>query len=188
MNKSPNDGSAIAEIESHRNLIYMLAESQLNKALRSKMDAEDIVQETMHAAYSKFHQIREPNNPAVVKKWLKQILCNVLVDQFRRFHSEKRDVSLEHSIDVNLEHSSAGVEGWIAAGHTSPSMAAARNEELAKLADGLRSLPDDEREVVIQKHINNKSIKEIVDITGRSPASVAGLLRRGLAKLRENIA
>lgn len=186
MNSRQNPCGEIPELEIHRKLIYLLAESQLNPALRKKLDAEDIVQETMLAAYRSFDQVREPHNPAVVKKWLKQILGNILTDLFRRFNSEKRDLNLELSIAANLDQSSAGVDGWIAAGHTSPSMSAARNEEFAKLADGLKLLPDDVRDVVIQKHINNKSIKEIADITGRSIASVAGLLRRGLAKLRES--
>ena len=180
------ESKLILELEVHRQLVYMLAESQLTPALRSKLDAEDIVQDTMQAAYSKFTQLREPNNPAVVKKWLKQILCHVLIDQFRRFSSDKRDLNLEHSIALTLDNSSVGIDGWIASGHTSPSMAAARNEELERLADGLKKLPDDVRNVVIQKHINNKSIGEIAELTGRSPASVAGLLRRGLAKLREH--
>lgn len=186
MNTTRNPTGEIPELEAHRKLIYMLAESQLSHALRSKMDAEDIVQETMHAAYRGFNEVRDSSNPAVVKKWLKQILCNVLTDQFRRFSADKRDINLEQSVSANLDHSSAGVEGWIASGHTSPSMAAVRNEELAKLADGLRQLPDDVREVVVEKHINNKSLKEIAELTGRSTASVAGLLRRGLAKLRES--
>jgi RNA polymerase sigma-70 factor, ECF subfamily len=184
MNATLNEFGEIPELEFHRKLIYMLAESQLTPLLRRKLDADDIVQETMHAAYLNFDQVREPDSPLVVKKWLKQILANVLTDQFRRFNSDKRDVNLELSLAANLDNSSAGVERWIAAGHTSPSMAAARNEDFAKLADGLKLLPEDVRDVIIQKHINNKSIKEIADSIGRSTASVAGLLRRGLATLR----
>ena len=184
MNATQNDFGESPELEFHRKLMYMLAESQLTPLLRKKLDADDIVQETMHAAYRNFDQVREPNSPIVVKKWLKQILANVLTDQFRRFNSDKRDINLELSLAANLDNSSAGVDRWVSAGHTSPSMAAARNEDFAKLADGLKLLPEDVRDVVIQKHINNKSIKEIADGIGRSTASVAGLLRRGLAALR----
>lgn len=185
MTKLPSPDGEIPELETHRKLLYMLAESQLNHVLRSKFDAEDIVQETMQSAYLNFGQVREPKNPAVVKRWLTQILTNVLTDLFRQFNSDKRDIHLERSISASLGNSAAGVEGWIAAGHTSPSMAAARNEELAKLADGLKRLPPDMREVVIEKHINNKTVREIAESTSRTEASVAGLLRRGLAKLRE---
>jgi RNA polymerase sigma-70 factor, ECF subfamily len=183
----PTPDAPIPELEVHRKLIYMIAESQIQASYRSKIDADDLVQETFQAAYASFASVLEPDNPAVVKKWLKTILCNVLTDHIRQFKSQKRDIHLEQSVARDVEQSSAGVEGWIASGHTSPSMAAARNEELARLADGIRALPDDMREVVVQKHINNKSIQEIAEATNRSTASVAGLLRRGLAKLRASL-
>ena len=57
----------IPELEAHRRLVYMLAESQLATNLRSKLDAEDIVQETMLLAYRNFDQLVESNNSAIVK-------------------------------------------------------------------------------------------------------------------------
>ena len=62
--------------------------------------------------------------------------------------------------------------------------AAARNEDLLRLANALLELPDDLREVVILKHLRNVPLQQIADQTERTAASVAGLLRRGLAKLR----
>jgi RNA polymerase sigma-70 factor (ECF subfamily) len=64
-------------------------------------------------------------------------------------------------------------------------MAASKNEQLLLLADALLELPVDQREVVILKHLRNRPLQQIADETGRTTASVAGLLRRGLAQLRQ---
>ncbi|MGE0757839.1 MAG: sigma-70 family RNA polymerase sigma factor [Pirellulaceae bacterium] len=177
--------AVIQRLETHRGYLHLLAESQLDRRLRAKFDADDVVQETMQLAYTKYPQLREPENPAVVKNWLREILCNVLIDHGKRYSADKRNVHLEQSLADQVQRSAEVLDRWLVAEHTSPSMAAARNEEAARLALGVRQLPDDMREVIVQRHLNNKSVAEIAELTGRSPASVAGLLRRGLAKLRD---
>ncbi len=59
------------------------------------------------------------------------------------------------------------------------------NEQLLQLANSLLELPVDQREVVILKHLRDRTLQQIADESGRTVPAVAGLLRRGLAKLRE---
>ena len=84
---------------------------------------------------------------------------------------------------ADIDQSASGLQGWLAADQASPSRAAARNEDLLRLANALLELPDDLREVVVLKHLRNVPLQQIADQTERTVASVAGLLRRGLAKL-----
>ena len=58
-------------------------------------------------------------------------------------------------------------------------------EQLLQLANSLLELPVDQREVVILKHLRDRTLQQIADESGRTVPAVAGLLRRGLAKLRE---
>ena len=58
-------------------------------------------------------------------------------------------------------------------------------ENALRLADALAQLPDLQREAIALKHLEGRSIVEVARLMGHSPASVASLLRRGLAKLRE---
>ena len=51
--------------------------------------------------------------------------------------------------------------------------------------DNLLQLPVDQREVVILKHLRDRTLQQIAGETGRTVPVVAGRLRRGLAKLRE---
>jgi RNA polymerase sigma-70 factor, ECF subfamily len=46
-------------------------------------------------------------------------------------------------------------------------------------------LPEEQRTAVELHHLKDESVTAIAEHLGRSEASVAGLLRRGLKKLRE---
>jgi RNA polymerase sigma-70 factor (ECF subfamily) len=56
------------------------------------------------------------------------------------------------------------------------------------LAEALVQLSDDQRLAVELKHLQGWSVADICKHTGRSEAAVAGLLRRGLKRLRELMA
>ena len=51
----------------------------------------------------------------------------------------------------------------------------------------MTDLPADQREVVLLKHCQGLSLADIASHLGRTPAAVAGLLRRGLQQLRETL-
>jgi RNA polymerase sigma-70 factor (ECF subfamily) len=57
-------------------------------------------------------------------------------------------------------------------------------EALNELAAALAKLPDDQKEAVVLRYLTEISVSEIAAIMGRSEASVAGLVRRGLEAIR----
>ena len=181
MNTSPTNNDLF---EPYRGYLWALAYAQLDRRLQGKLDASDVVQLTLLKAHESLPQLRD-RSPPVVAAWLRAILASELTDAVRHFRRDKRDIARERSIAADIDQSAAGLENWLAADQTSPSVAAARNEELFRLANALLQLPLDQREVVILKHLRDQPLQAIADETGRTTASVAGLLRRGLAKLRE---
>jgi RNA polymerase sigma factor (sigma-70 family) len=58
-------------------------------------------------------------------------------------------------------------------------------EQLASLDAALERLPERQREAVHLKHIRGMKIAEIAKLMECSHASVAGLLRRGTAEVRQ---
>ncbi len=183
----PPKSDDLPALDSYRNLLFLLAQSQLVPALRRKIDPDDLVQEVLTRAVENLAELREQADPLKVKSWLLAIFSNILKDHLKHYTADKRDLYREQSIAASLEQSSLGIDAFLAADKTSPSMAAARNEDIDRLANSLRQLPEEMREVVILKHINGQSIKDIAQTTGRTTASVAGLLRRGLALLRQHL-
>ena len=180
MTPSPLDTDLL---QPYRGYLWTLACAQLDTQLKGKLDASDIVQQTLLRAHAALPGLRD-RSPNVLVAWFRQILTTELADAVRHCHRDKRDVAREQSFSADIDQSAAGFENWLAADQTSPSMAAERNEELLKLADALLQLPEDQREAVILKHLRNIPLQQIAEQTNRTTASVAGLLRRGLAQLR----
>ena len=77
------------------------------------------------------------------------------------------------------------MENWLAGDQTPPADAAIRNEQFLKLADRLAQLPEVQREVLLLRYCEGWSVAAIAEHLGRTRPSVASLLRRGLAQLRD---
>jgi RNA polymerase sigma-70 factor (ECF subfamily) len=60
-----------------------------------------------------------------------------------------------------------------------------RHEDLLRLARALEQLPEDQCTVVELHHLQDRAVADIAATLGRSEAAVAGLLRRGIKRLRE---
>jgi RNA polymerase sigma-70 factor (ECF subfamily) len=97
----------------------------------------------------------------------------------------KRDVARERSLDATLDESSCRLSAWLAAEQSSPSQRAVKGEQLLDLATAVAQLPDDQRDAVVLHHLQGWSLAELAGHLGRSQPAVAGLLHRGLKKLRE---
>ncbi len=139
-----------------------------------------MVQETLlkaHQALARFQWKSEGE----LASWLRTILANTLSDAVRRFQSSYRDVDLERSI----HESSARLDRLLARQDAGPLDVAIRQEELLALANALAALPDDQRLSLEMKHLQGMTVAEVAAQLGRTRPAVAGLLRRGLGRLRE---
>ena len=165
----------------YREYLLLLARVQIEPRMRSKLDPSDVVQETLLKACGALEQFRGETEQQLAA-WLRAILANTLANAVRTIGRRKGD--LERSLDATLEESSVRLAKWLADGELSPQQVAAQNEQLLRLAGALAQLPDDQRTVLELKHLRGQSVAEICEETGRSKASVVGLLFRGMRKLR----
>jgi RNA polymerase sigma-70 factor, ECF subfamily len=173
-------------LERYRNYLHLLARLHLDPRLKSKLDASDMVQQTLleaHQGQSQFRGRSEGERMA----WLRQILARNLSNAVRDFGRAKRDVLRERPLPRSVEESSARLESWLAADQSTPSQRADRNEQALRLADALAALPEAQREAVVLRHWQGWSLADVSRHLGRSPAAVAGLLHRGLKELRAQL-
>jgi RNA polymerase sigma-70 factor (ECF subfamily) len=168
-------------VEDYREYLHLLARLQLDPRLRGKVDPSDVVQQTLVKAHQNLQQFRG-QTAGEQAGWLRRILANTLIDAARKF---QRELALEHDLAQGVEQSSARLEAWLAAEQSSPSEVAARQEQLLRLARALAQLPDDQRIAVELHHLREVPVADLALEMGRTEASVAGLLRRGLKRLRE---
>jgi RNA polymerase sigma-70 factor (ECF subfamily) len=175
-----------AALEGCRPYLRLLAQVNLESALRQKVDASDIVQQTMLQAHQALAQFRGQTETEL-RAWLRRILTRNLLHTSRDFGRDKRDVAREQPIAAALDASGARIDNWLAADHSSPSQRADRNEQAARLAEGLASLPEAQREAVVLHYWQDWPVAAIAKHLGRSNAAVAGLLKRGLQQLRRRL-
>jgi RNA polymerase sigma-70 factor (ECF subfamily) len=180
MNDEPDDPGGL---ERFRAYLLLLARTHLGERFRGKLDASDVVQQTLLEAHRKLAQFRG-NSPAAMAAWLRQMLAFGLADAIRALSRAKRDVDHERSLEAALDESSARIEAWVAADQSSPSQRAERNEQAVRLAEALATLPDAQREALVLRHCQGCSVEEVSKRLGRTPAAVAGLLKRGAKQLR----
>jgi RNA polymerase sigma-70 factor, ECF subfamily len=179
------DPSAQA-LESYREYLGLLARLQLAPRLAAKIDVSGVVQMTLLEAHQALAQ-RRGQTDAQKAAWLRRILVNNLADEIRKFGAAKRDVARERSLEADLADSSSRLEAWLAADQSSPSEHVTREEELLRLAQAMAALPEAQRRAVELHHLQGWSLDQIAGELGASKPAVAGLLHRGLKKLRERL-
>jgi RNA polymerase sigma-70 factor (ECF subfamily) len=173
-------------LERCRDYLSLLARLQLDHRLQGKLDASDIVQQTLLKAHEKIGQFRGRTD-AELAAWLRAILANNLAEAARRYGADARDVARERSLEARLDESSARLESCLHADESSPSQRAMRHEQLIDLARSLAALPDDQRRAVELHHLKGMTVAEVGEQMQRSRAAVVGLLFRGLKALRQHM-
>lgn len=167
-----------------RGYLRLLARAQLDERLRSKLDPSDIVQQTLLQAHRGIDAFRGESD-AEMAAWLRQILAHNLAHAARDFGRDKRNINQERSLQAAVDASSARLEAWLSAEQSSPSQQAQHNEQVLELCNALEQLPDAQREAVQLHYWQGCTLAEIAERIDRTPAAVAGLLKRGMRKLRE---
>lgn len=177
---TPTDGLTL---ERFREYLHLLARLHLAEGRAGKLDASDVVQQALLEGHRQRANFRGRCD-AEMAAWLRQILAGVLTDARRALGRSKRDVARERSLEAALDQSSMQIGSWLAAPQSSPSAQAQRHEEAVRLAAALATLPEAQREALVLRYYQSQSLDDISRRLGRSPAAVAGLLKRGARQLR----
>jgi RNA polymerase sigma-70 factor (ECF subfamily) len=162
----------------YRGYLRVLAQREIGGKLNARLDASDLIQQTCLSAVRNFQHFKGQGIPEF-NVWLRQIHQRNLQDAVREHVlAAQRALKREQRLE-------AGAEAQIAAADESSPSRAMASEEAAVLGCALEELPPDQREAVRLRHLEGLSLEEIANQMGRSEASVAGLLKRGLQALRE---
>lgn len=175
--------------ERYRNYLLSLARIQLARAgpVRNKLEHSDLVQDVLLQAHTAREQFRGTTTEEYAA-WLRRILANKLADAQRHFGRGKRDAALEATFRESLDGSAASILALPIKRPSTPTHNIEKQERALRLADALQALPEDQRTAVEMHYIGECSLIETAEHMQRTKASVAGLLRRGLQALRQQLA
>lgn len=170
----------------YRSYLCLLARLHLDPRLRGKVDPSDVVQQTMLEAHADREGFRGQTEGEWLA-WVRRMLAHNLADALRGFIQGKRDVEREQPLEDALRASSLRLEAWLADDQPLPDEQAQRHERALRLAEALEQLPEAQREALILQYWHGWTLAQIGLHLERSPAAVAGLLKRGLKQLRQNL-
>lgn len=166
-------------LEPYREYLHSLARVRLEAFPQGTLGASDVVQQAFLKAQKHRHQF-QGQKEVQWRAYLRRILATTLADAIG-------DLPREKAIQDSLDRSSARLEAWLAAEQSSPSQKVQREEQLLQLSDALSRLSEDERTALELRYLQEPpwSLADIAKHLNRPSAkAVAGLLSRGLEKLR----
>ncbi|MBS0266950.1 MAG: sigma-70 family RNA polymerase sigma factor [Planctomycetes bacterium] len=181
--ESPMSGQAL---ERYRRYLAFLARLQVGYRFRARLDLSGIVQQTLWEACqnpTEWTSLTASQQMA----FLRRVLAHNVCDEVRKLTSDKRDVHREESLDRKMDQSSRRLWKELACDSSSPSRKISRSEQALQLAAALDCLPEAQREALILQHWEGLPLTEIAAHMNRTPAAVAGLLKRGLQQLRATL-
>ncbi len=173
--------------ERFREFLGLMARMWADSRWQGKLDLSGAVQQTLLEAYQAGQQLQGCSE-AQKAAWLKRALTNNLADEVRKLTTAKRDVGHERSLEAELTESMSRLERLLPAEQATPSQVVLQEERMLRVARALATLPDNQRQVIERHHLGGQSLSEVAAALGSTKPAVAGLLHRGLKKLRELLA
>ncbi|MGB9474623.1 MAG: sigma-70 family RNA polymerase sigma factor [Candidatus Udaeobacter sp.] len=137
--------------------------------LRNEQDAQDVVQEAYLRAFRSFDGFRGSNGRA----WLLTIVRNTSYTLLKKNHAVDLTTTFDEEIHATAHES------------VSPETILERAEDAKLMTNAMDQLPAEFREILILRHQEELSYKEIGDTLKIPAGTVMSRLARARAKLRE---
>jgi len=147
--------------------------------------AADVTQETFIAALRGIQSFRAGSS---LRAWLLRIASNQACDHWRRTHRHAQE-SLDTLTDEDEPHTASVLNSLIATGNEANPEANLLTRELQKvIAQGLQTLPLEQRVAVVLCDMQGLSYEEIAATTQASLGTVRSRIARGRRRLRDYLA
>jgi RNA polymerase sigma-70 factor (ECF subfamily) len=166
----------------HRDYLRRIIELRLDRQVRSRFDASDVLQET-HIEASGRLQEYVARRPMPFRLWLRKTAHQRLL-RLRRAHADAqnravgREVPLPHRSSVELAQQLLG-------NGTTPSEKISRQELAQRIRGAMGQLAEAEREVLLMRNFEGLSVREAGCILDLDPGTVSRLHGRALMRLAE---
>jgi RNA polymerase sigma-70 factor (ECF subfamily) len=136
-------------------------------------DAEDLTEQTFLQAYRHFERAVMESDGRPLRPWLIRIAHNLAANLYRD-RSRKPQTPIEDTDTLRTTHTTEDlVEG---------------RDELARILEGVKELPDDRREALIMRFALGMDNREIARAMGKTDGATKVLLHRAIKQLEEIVA
>jgi RNA polymerase sigma-70 factor, ECF subfamily len=135
-------------------------------------DAEDLTTQTFIQAYRHFERAQRESDGRPLRPWLIRIAHNLAANYYRDRSRRPTSVLEEAEVIGGTYDTEQLVEG---------------REELTRVLEAVRSLPDDRREAMIMRFALGMDNREISRALGRSEGATKVLIHRAIKQLEQKV-
>ena len=169
----------------YRDRLRRMVAVRLDRRLAARVDPSDVVQEALTDAAQKLSAyLRE--RPLPFYPWLRQLAWERLIQLHRRhIRAQRRSVTREEARDIDLPDESAlELANRVLARGSSPIAQLLRAEQRDRVRAALTRLAARDREVLVLRHLEQLSIREIAAVLGVSEGAIKLRHLRALERFR----
>jgi RNA polymerase sigma-70 factor (ECF subfamily) len=169
----------------HRQRLRQMIAFRMDRRLAARLDPSDVVQETLAEAVRELPDYFA-NCPLPFYAWLRQLAWDRLAELHRRhIQVRKRSITREECcIPALPDESALELAGRLLARGSSPSARLRREEMRGRLQAALAQLAGHDREVLVLRHLEQLSTREIAAVLGITEGAVYTRHLRALERLR----
>jgi RNA polymerase sigma-70 factor (ECF subfamily) len=167
----------------HRARLLQAIALRMDRRVTARVDASDVLQETYLEAFRRLPRYLQ-EQPMPLYLWLCWLAREkVLALHRRHLGAEKRAVTHEAPL-LPADSSATFVSAVIAGREPSPSQALAKAELAERLRLALGQLDDEERDLILWRHFEQLSARDMAQLLGISEAAAGKRYLRAVERLR----
>lgn len=163
----------------HENQLRTWIAHRMSRALRRQLSADDVLQDVMLKMARRADSL--PAADAQLRQWLRAAALGTLYNHEDALRAQKR------SCRRRVRRSGSALMRLLGGAQSTaktPSSYLSRAEARAVVRNCVDGLADDQRRAVKLHHLDELTVVETAHAIGRSRDATAGLIKRGMEKLR----
>jgi RNA polymerase sigma-70 factor (ECF subfamily) len=175
---SQGDDKALQQLLArHRPYLRRMVDVRLEPALRPRVDASDVVQETLLVASRRIDDFLA-RRPTSFRVWLRRKAIERLIEARRRHLALKRDARRDFSI---TDASSLAIAGNLL--HGSTENPALRRELADRVQQALSGLSEQDQEIILLRHAEGLNNAEAAEVLESDPRAASKRYGRAISRL-----
>jgi RNA polymerase sigma-70 factor, ECF subfamily len=180
------DAGAVNQLlERHRDAVRRMIDLRMDRVLKRRVDASDIVQDVLIDANRRLRDyLANPVMPFHL--WLRQMAKDRLIDAHRRHRgTARRSMDREQQLGaVAADQSSINLAAQLRDQQLTPAAAAAWAELQRRFEAACAELDEQDQEVVLMRHFEHLTNSEAAASLGLSPQAASMRYLRAMRRLR----
>jgi RNA polymerase sigma-70 factor (subfamily 1) len=159
---------------------------RMSKKIRGRIDAEDILQNTLITANRRFKKYKEKKDVDFVY-WINRIATDKIIAAYREnVETSSRSVNREHKDEVNNDSDSTpNIMDCIRGNSPDPLDSLISSDQASIINAVLGQLKPSDKEIIVMRYFRGLTNDEIADIVGLSVFAVSMRNLRALRRLQE---